>query len=63
MLQELLVMVHEVVHVKAVQGISGTLPPSKKSVSTTSGTQDFQLKRGQFDISVSRIHLTCVTKL
>ena len=42
-------MVHEAVRVKAVLGISGALPPSKnsKSVSITSGTQDFELRRGQ----------------
>ena len=44
-------MVHEAVRVKAMLGMSGDLPQSKnsKSVIITSGTQDFQLKRGQFN--------------
>ena len=46
-LQELLVMVHEVVHKKVTEGLSDTQP---QSTSSAAGACDLQLKRGLFSL-------------
>ena len=45
-LQELMVMVHEVAFAKVVQRLSETEPAAK---SASAGKPDFQLKRGAFN--------------